>query len=266
MQPLSSEHINYLKNKFNSFASSFLSKDKVCNDHIELKREHTHRVCDEMKFLAVQTGLSNEKTAIAYIIALFHDIGRFGQFCKYRTFDDSRSINHAALSVETIKSEGFFDNIPEKYHELIIKTILNHNIPYPDFSEDDEITFFSKLLRDADKLDIWNVITQDELRQVIEQDDEELIYEVPLQIFQRFVNREIVNMNLTNSVNDMRLMRISWVFDIYFNATFTEIKKRGLLEKIFQLIPPSEKVLDLKIIVREYIEKGIPINQNYNST
>ena len=257
MNPFSDEHIEILKNKFFTYAESFFSDNKDIHDHILLKRDHTIRVCNEMENLTMQMGLSQQEKTLACIIALFHDLGRFAQYFKYQTFDDNKSVNHAELSVKTLQSDGFLETIPPENHEIIFKTIQNHNLPYLEMAESDEIIFYSKLLRDADKLDIWYVITNEELRKVIEQKEEEKIYQVPDSIYQQFLNREFVSLNLVSNDNDMRLLRISWIFDINFKETVKEIKRRNLIQKIVDLIPESERKKEIETIVFGYIEEKI---------
>ena len=251
MKPFSKEHIAQLKDRFNALAGRYLSDDVICNDHIELKREHTLKVYDEIKSLAEEIGFTQENIMLACIIALFHDIGRFEQFNRFRTFDDSSSLNHAALSIEILRSDGFMDDIPEAFHDIIFRTIINHNIPVFQVRENDEVALFTKLLRDADKLDIWRVITQDELRRILEWKEQTDKYDVPDVIFQRFRDHQIVTLDLVRSVNDMRLLRIGWIFDINFSVTFERIKERKLLEKI--LIPRSERIDQIKTIAVNYL-------------
>jgi putative nucleotidyltransferase with HDIG domain len=231
LEPFSTNHINYLTDRLNDLAGSYMSDDAICNMHIELKREHTLMVCEEIKSLAEELGLSQEKINMAVIIALFHDMGRFEQFYRFRTFDDSRSVNHATLSVEIIKSDGLLKYIPDACHNTIFQAILNHNIPYIDVYENDEEALFTKLLRDSDKLDILRVVTDDNLRQVLEWKDEKDHYEVPDTILQRFRNHQIVTLDLVSSLNDLRLVRVGWIFDINFNTTYGKIHQRKLLEK-----------------------------------
>ena len=211
-------------------------------------------VCEEIKSLAEKIGLSQEKTRLAYIISLFHDMGRFRQFHQFRTFDDSRSVNHAALSVDIIKSDAFLEHIPEAFHELIFQTILNHNIPFINVYENNEAALFTKLLRDADKLDILRIVTRDDLREILEWKDQTDNYEVSDMILQRFRDHRIVTLDLVRSVNDLRLVRIGWIFDINFSATFEKIKERKLLEKLFGLLPCSERVNQIKAMVENYVK------------
>ncbi|MBN2610523.1 MAG: HD domain-containing protein [Bacteroidales bacterium] len=255
MIPFSDEHIEFLKKKFVAHTESFSAGSKDIHDHIVLKRDHTFRVCKNIDYLAGQIGLSKQEKQLVYLIALFHDLGRFTQYHLYQTFDDSKSVDHAELSVKIIKCEGFFEDIPSKYHEIIYKSILNHNRPFPDFSADDEVALYSKLLRDADKLDIWYVITDDVLRKVIEKEKEDKEYQIPDAIFQQFLKKEFVKLAQVSNDNDMRLLRISWVFDINFGCTFHEIKNNKVLDKIFALMPQSEKLTEIKNMVSMYINE-----------
>ena len=56
-------------------------------------------------------GLSGEALYMAETAALLHDIGRFEQFHRYKTFSDARSEDHAALGVDAIKEEGLLQSI-----------------------------------------------------------------------------------------------------------------------------------------------------------
>ncbi len=258
MKPFSKEHIAILLEKFNALADQYLSEDIICNNHIELKREHTLMVCKEIQSLADEIGFSPEETRLAYVIALFHDIGRFEQFYRYRTFDDSRSLNHAALSVDIIKSDGLTEHIPDAYREIICRTIINHNIPVYQAEDTDEVDRYTKLLRDADKLDILRVVTHKELRRLLEWKEQTDHYEVPDIIYRRFQDHRLVTLDLVRSLNDIRLVRIGWIFDINHGVTFKKIRNRKLLDKIFDLIPGSERMDQIKAIVRDFLNDKIP--------
>lgn len=245
-----------LEKKFNDVADRYASTDKLIRDHIELKRDHTFRVCNEIVSISKKIGLSDEDCELAYLIALFHDIGRFEQFFRFQTFIDSISINHAQLAVDIVKRE-FLDEIPASWHETLFFAILNHNIPIIEPTGDEKKLFFSRLIRDADKLDIWRVIADDELRKVIERSAEPEGYQLSDDIFECFKQRKVVLLSLASSINDMRLVRISWIFDINFKPAFEEIKKRKVLDQIFALIPESDRLHEAKQIVNSFLQEKI---------
>ncbi|NJK84823.1 MAG: HD domain-containing protein [Bacteroidales bacterium] len=244
-----------LEKKFNSIADRYLSDNKTINDNIELKREHTFKVCSEIKGIVTDLNLNDEDRELAYTIALFHDIGRFEQFFRFKTFNDKISVNHAELAVKILKEEGFLENIPPSWHDIVFTAILNHNIPAIQIAENERQIFFSKLIRDADKLDIWRVIADIELRRVVEGSSLENGYSVPAPIVERFIQNRFVPLDMASSTNDMRLVRVSWVFDLNFQHSFREVKKRGLLNQILSLVPPSDEITQIQTIIRNFLDE-----------
>lgn len=257
MKQANSLLIDHLREKFNAVANNFLCNDKNVNDHIELKRNHTFRVCEEIRSITESLALNEDDRILAEIIALLHDIGRFEQFYRYKTFNDRKSVNHAELSVQTLKSNQILDNFGERWKEIIIFSILNHNTPFITSSDDKKKILFTKLIRDADKLDIWNVLLDDELRRIIENDGVQVSYTVPDEIFNCFRKSNVVLLSLSSSPNDSKLVRISWIFDINFKYSFKEIEKRNIVNRLFSQIPDSSRLNDLKEIVQTYIQKKI---------
>lgn len=86
----------------------------------------------------------------AQLCGLFHDIGRFEQYRKYQTYSDIHSTDHGDLGVSILKEH--FNSI-ENY-DLILFTTKNHNKLIIEETEDSKKLLFTKIVRDADKLDI----------------------------------------------------------------------------------------------------------------
>ena len=82
-----------------------LAGDEFLNDNLHLKESHTHRVCGETRLLADALKLNENDTRIAETIALLHDIGRFEQFKKYRTYKDTTSEDHATTGLRILHQE-----------------------------------------------------------------------------------------------------------------------------------------------------------------
>ena len=66
----------------------------IHDEKIRLKVEHTYRVADISEQIAEKLGLSEEDIALAWLIGMLHDIGRFEQLRRFHTFVDSQSIMH----------------------------------------------------------------------------------------------------------------------------------------------------------------------------
>ena len=65
---------------------------------VRLKIEHTYRVAALCEQIARSLSLSGADTDLAWLAGLLHDVGRFEQLRRYGTFEDAKSIDHAACS------------------------------------------------------------------------------------------------------------------------------------------------------------------------
>lgn len=67
---------------FQEFVKTYNQNDEM----IQLKIEHTYRVCEYSKKIADSIHLSKNETNLAIVIALLHDLGRFEQVKMYHSF------------------------------------------------------------------------------------------------------------------------------------------------------------------------------------
>ena len=105
---------------FLEYARSFYSGDEDVQAHICLKEAHTARVCDRMGQLSDSLRLTPEQDAIARLVALFHDVGRFRQYTQYRTFNDFRSEDHACLGVRILRETGVLAELPPAWQAFTL--------------------------------------------------------------------------------------------------------------------------------------------------
>ena len=137
-------------------------KDYNPNDgKIALKISHILRVTQKSRELAEELNLNEEDTDLAELIGLLHDIGRFEQVRIYNTFYDKDSINHGEYGVKILFEDGLIRKFikDDSYDEIIKKAILNHNRPRIEEGLSKRELMHAKIIRDADKLDIYYVLT-----------------------------------------------------------------------------------------------------------
>lgn len=204
---------------------------------IDLKREHSLRVMKESEGVARSLNLSEEEVELAELIGLLHDIGRFEQIKRYDTFKDLQSIDHGDLGAEILAKDGFLRNFIEddKFDNIILKAIKNHN----KFSIEEGLTekelLFAKIIRDADKLDIfyegvtqfWN--TEDEKRKIENSD-------VSPEVLEAFKNKMTIDRKISKTGADGILSFIAFIFDINFEYSLNRIKEQKYVEKIINKI------------------------------
>lgn len=236
-----------LKNWFDRYVQAFINGDEECERNMTLKANHTKRVCEEILRLGEKLALNSHELRLAEIIALFHDVGRFEQYGRYKTFVDRQSEDHAELGINTLKRNDVLNGFDNSIKIIIYQTIRYHNRSTLPQNETESCLFFAKLLRDADKLDIWRVVTDYYYRKEVKRNGaiELGLPDTPgisEHVYQDIMNKRIVDVNHINNLNDFKVLQMGWVFDINFEPTSHAVKSRNYLEMIRDVLPKTDKV------------------------
>lgn len=246
---------------FSNYIKHFYSNDPVIQRNILLKEKHSFLVKRNMEKLAKGLGLSAEEQFMANIIGLFHDIGRFQQFKTYKTFDDGISVNHAELSVKILKRNrllGFLDN---KERRIILRAIFLHNVKdLPSKGLSNKESFFCHMIRDADKLDIWRILA-DNYESPKNDDYITLSYKNENKWSREIINHvkkgKTIAYNQIETLLELKLLHMSWVFNLNFNYSFKLLQESGVIERITALLPENEEIQQIKQLVLSFIDKKV---------
>jgi hypothetical protein len=251
-----------LKGWFEDYVIRFTSEDPLVQENIDMKALHTRKVCGIIMDIGKSLALPPEDLAIGEITALLHDVGRFDQYKRYGTFVDHRSEDHAALSVSIIQTHQILHDLKPDSAKLILWAIQHHNRAVLPRNEDQRKLLFSKLLRDADKIDIWRVVTDyykqagERRNPAIELDlpDENWISDLP---YESLMNGELVKMTDLKTLNDFKVFQIGWIYDINYPRTFQLIRDKKYLEIICDALhtKPS-RVAAIYNQVHSYLERN----------
>ena len=244
---------NELKEWFNNYVSKFKMQNKEDQDNIELKINHSKRVTNEMENIIEAFELSEEQRYMAKIIALFHDIGRFRQYEKHQTFSDYKSEDHGDLGVSVMKDNDLLEDINEDNKNQIYKAIYLHN--KPQLPEDDDNLFYAKLIRDADKLDIWNIYMN---KYEMENENNYIINlshkaEISDDVYNKLLNKELIKYSILKTVNDLKLMQMAWIYDINFKSTFEIISERSYIDTIYNSMKENKKAEKIYSEIKNYM-------------
>jgi len=252
------EDLDFFKKWLLDYVDQFSSSEVFIQENVELKIKHTARVCENILLIAKAENMEEKGCRLAEAIALFHDLGRFEQFTKYRTFKDSESENHALLGVKILENTGILSILSRKEKDIILKAVEYHNrMEIPECTETTrEFLFYLKLIRDADKLDILKLVSEDYKKEE-EFRNPALEFNIPdtpgcsENIVADILNNRMAKLADVKNRNDIKLLRLSWIFDISFPAAFALLRERGYLETILYSMPETEEVQ----MVREHIER-----------
>lgn len=244
------------KQRFHAYVSDFYTGVGDDDENIKLKEVHSLRVYENMSELAKHLELSPGQLKIAEIIGLFHDIGRFEQLRRYRTFNDKQSINHAELGVEVLTQQKLLHELDPVEKEYVRIAILNHNKhKLPELHPDHQL--YVKMIRDADKLDIYRVVT----KHYEEGNGNETVTlhlpdipRVTPTVFKKIIEGQTIAYEEMQTVADCKVMQIGWLFDFNFDYFRRKVVRLGYIDTIFRTLPSGERTDRLRERVSKYIK------------
>jgi len=248
-----------VKKWFTVYVHTFKFIDQGIQQNIDLKEDHTLRVCKEILNIGGQLGLNENELRLAEIIALLHDIGRFEQISRYQTFMDSKSVDHAELGIKILKHFKVLKPFDDPIKKLIYCSIKYHSKPALPVDESEPCLFFCKLIRDADKLDILNVVTEYYHRKGGEKNGS-IVLELPDtpgisdEVYRNLMSKSIVNIDHVTNLNDIKLLQAGWIFDINFQPTLNSIKKRRYIELIREVLPESKEIDEIFDLINSVLK------------
>ena len=256
------KHLTYLKKWFADYVADFYTEDPINNSTIRLKEKHTEGVCRNMILLGSALGLSDQDMILAEIMGLFHDVGRFKQYAVYGTFKDVDSENHAMLGLRQMAAHKVLAGCNRDEKRWIAKAIAFHNTMTIPEDQDERTLFFIRLLRDADKLDIWRVFID---YYKVRDKRVNAAVEIGLPDDPAFSPSVIAALNNgcfariqdLKTLNDFKLLQISWVFDLNFIPSFRAVKERKYIEKIEATLPYSKEITAAVKHAHDYMERRL---------
>ncbi len=228
---------------FDRYVEPFLATDDEGAKNIRLKIEHTRKVREAMALLSEGEGLSENESLIASAVALLHDVGRFPQYRRWRTFRDSDSDNHARLAVDVIRDEHVLAGLDPSERLLIEEAVRFHNLLEPPARFQSPTRLYIDLIRDADKLDIWRVFVE-----LLALPPEERasaatlgLADVPGMASDGCIaaldSGSIVRLETVSCINDFKLLLISWAYDLSSATSRRMLLERGYIQALAATLP-----------------------------
>lgn len=247
-----------LENWFQEYVRPFLETDPEGERNILLKVEHTRRVCGMMDLLTAGEKLSPDVRCLAGAVALLHDVGRFPQYRRWRTFRDSQSDNHARLAVEVIRQERLLDELPREERLLIEEAVRFHNLLSVPSRLTSPTDLFLRLIRDADKLDIWRVFLDLFAAPAHERASAALLglperATVSAACVSELARGGIIRLDAVECVHDYKLLLISWCFDLNFTTSHRLLQRFDYLARLAAELPDDADVQGAVTSAREYV-------------
>ncbi len=255
------------KEWFDRYCATFYSSDDSYQRNILLKEVHTRNVCADMVTIFAEERGGGESAATAEAIALFHDVGRFEQYRRYRTFRDSDSENHAFLGVRVLAEHGVLDGLPAKEQSVIRESVRLHNVFAIPAHLDPEILPFLKLIRDADKLDIWRVFIE-HFDLPPDQRASAVTLGLPdtggytTELLRSLYEKRMILLSRLHTIDDFKLLQLSWIFDLNSRAALRLLRERRYILRLAATLPDDREVGDAIAMLEEHVDAMLQTKGN----
>lgn len=241
--------IELMKEWFLAYADSFIEKYPHAARELGLKKEHSLRVMNEMNAVSADLDCSAASAYAGRIAALLHDVGRFEQYAQYGTFADAHSVDHALLGLKVIHDNSLFESYNLNYADIISFAIENHNKLALPGHPDKEFLFVAKMLRDADKIDILRVVIgyyqnndSEGVSAMLGLDDNDNMSDI---VCRDILAGKTPRMEDCAGANDLKLLQMSWVYDINFPVSLQIIRERGYIDILKRHLPDVPMVREI---------------------
>jgi len=253
----------FLKDWFHNYVQGFYSADEQLQFHVLLKEEHTLRVLQHAGAIAQWLTLTPGQLQLAEIAALLHDIGRFNQYKTYRTFNDALSVNHAQLGLTVLEQFDILAGAGLSVHQqnIVKEAVLYHNRRCLPSDMGSECSLISKIIRDADKLDIFAMlVTNDKDNQIPQPPELQQNTQYSLNIIEDLLQGRLVKPEDIKTSADLMLFRLSWIYDIYFTYSFSYIEEQQYVEKLIGMLPTTDDIQRVQQYIKQYSKRKIEIS------
>ena len=243
----------------NGYMRSYHTDDAEVMRGIRLKEIHTGYVTANARALARHLGCGPHDTALAGIIGLFHDVGRFRQYAVYRTFNDAQSEDHAELGLKVLDGLDFMERLSAADADLVRFAVKYHNKKEIAATDDRRRLFFAKLIRDADKLDIYRVLlpflTPDGADKAPKFVPSDAAQEVSPDFIADFAAGRQADYYRLRTHGDRRIVRLMWIYDINFVWTLRRIRDRGYIDAFIESLPAQAGIAAGVARLRAYVAR-----------
>jgi len=243
--------INRYLDWFQNFARGFMQGSPEDDKNIMIKIDHSLRVLDNARKITRSIDPDHSLTLLCHLAALFHDVGRFPQYTRFRTFNDRISANHARLSVDVLREVDILSELSSEHRRLILGAIFLHNRRTVPYGLGSDLNLMARIIRDADKLDIFPVMLSHlepgsprngvvtlNLKPHPTAYTEKILHDVQ--------SRKLGKYEEMVWINDLKLLQCSWVYDLNFPVSRRMVLELGYIERTLDLLPEEPEFMALR--------------------
>ena len=230
----------------------YVMKYDLSEKMIEYKYNHSYRVVHQAEEICRSLNMDTVERDLASFIALVHDIARFRQWTDYKTFEDHKSFDHGNEGVKILFEEGMIEkfNVNKDDYDVIKVAVRNHNKLNIEDGLNERELLHTKIIRDADKVDILYSFSTNRLLEV----EEDAGLGISDEVRDEFLRHTpVLKKNIKNK-NDRLLMLVSLVYDLNYDYSKERIREEKYIEKMYDHIKNKKLFKEYFDDLRKYMK------------
>ena len=247
------QDISWHEDFFTRFFEEQLAQEHEDKTPMYLKHEHSLRVLAHARFLTETDSFAAlaaklpcgpaQAVRSTLLAALYHDIARFPQYLRWRTFRDKDSINHGIFGVKTLKQSGVLLRESPSLRRVVLAALALHNrylLP-PGLPQD--VLLAANVVRDADKLDIFRIFAEQlagggppSSTVLLSVKNDPALY--TQKVLDDALARRVASYADLRSVNDFRILLGTWIYGLNFTESRKLLEQNGSLRSLLEDLPP----------------------------
>lgn len=241
---------------FDSYVDSFRAEDGSLPEAMQCKYDHTADVIRYAALISGNEAFPPEDSELAAVCALFHDVARFEQVKRFGTYNDHVScFDHGYEAVRILLERNFLKTMDPAQRIIVLTAVEFHNkkeIPAGICAE--YSLKFAKLVRDADKLAILELVLRYLRGELVIHDDTLIALgknssdSVNPEIISRVLAGGNCSYGLIRGLHDFLTCLFAWTGDLNFSCSARELLKRNTYAGIRSFLPEDpvfDEILNL---------------------
>ena len=244
--------------EFEEYFQTLIIDSHENQSRVEDVRAHALRVVANSLILSKFVLSSEEDFRIAELIALFHDLGRATLIVQGTESPTNISRDHAALSVKLIQQMEFYSKLSNEAQLVVVKAMDSHNKLKLPKLDNEQVTLFARLLRDADKLDVfessYRFFKDKQGVQPMMTFDLVNTADVSEKILRSVIAGKPALAEDMRTMNDYKLLLLSMAFDLNFKYTYRLLSEKQYVQKIYETLPKRDLIIDAYRGIKLFVE------------
>ncbi|MDY0149567.1 MAG: HD domain-containing protein [Kiritimatiellia bacterium] len=209
---------------------------------LTLKLNHTRQVAANAREIAQQLDWPAHAVRLGEALGWLHDVGRFAQFAEFGHYHDATSFNHGWRGAEIVADAGLLASLSAISQACLLDGIRHHNAKTLPAEIAASSLPYLKLIRDADKLDIFRVVIEGLERDGFQElaamwPHIDLHGPINPRLLQDIRAHQQADLLHVRSLADFLVLQASWMLTLNYAPTAHLAQERGVLDTLAAYLP-----------------------------